>query len=537
MVDQLHEGGVPAVELRGVCKRFPGVVANDAIDLRLWPGEIHVLLGENGAGKSTLMHILSGMCACDSGEIVIRGALLPSSAGPARAREMGIGMVYQSPSLVPEFTVVENLLLGMRGGFRLDRAGVTRDLQRLSAGLGVEIDPQAVTGDLPPGRRQLVEIVKVLSSGADILILDEPTALLAPQETAELQRVLRALRERGLALVLITHKLPEALALADRVTVLRGGRVAGVIAPQELKMRQQAEVRARIVRMMFGDDAGELATMREISGPTSVRRRAVWATSPMAQTDEPLLRADGLTTVQGRQECGLQGVSFRVWRGEVFGVAGVEGNGQRELAGLLAGQRRPLRGRLWFAGDDITHAGVGQRQESGIRFVTDDRDGEGTVSTLPISLNLLLKKVGRPPFWTRGGRMRRNAVSEVATAVMRDFDIRAPHPGVLCGTLSGGNLQKVVLGRELSFAPRLVIYQNPTQGLDARTTVTIRRRIRELADSEGVAAVLISNDLDELLELSDRIGVMWRGLLAGVVSNEGPSVEQRVGALMLGGPS
>ncbi len=536
MGGQPHEGVMPAVELRGVSKRFPGVVANDAVDLTLWPGEIHVLLGENGAGKSTLMRTLSGMCSCDSGEIRVRGELLASHGGPARAREMGIGMVYQAPSLVPEFDVVENLLLGTGGGFLLDRTGAMRDLRRLAGGLGVEIDPLAVTGDLPPGRRQLVEIVKVLSSGAEILILDEPTALLAPQEIAELQRVLKALRGRGLAIVLITHKLPEALALADRVTVLRSGRVAGTIAPDELATHPSAEVRARIVRMMFGDDTEELVAMREISGPETAGRRAGRRSDSTVHSNELLLRAEGLATAPSRRECGLRGVSFQVRKGEVLGIAGVEGNGQRELAEVLAGQRQPAQGRLWFDGDDITRTGVGRRQTSGIRFVTDDRGGEGTVPTLSVSLNLLLKRVGRHPFWTRWGRMRRDAVNDVARALMHDFDIRAPHPDVPCGTLSGGNLQKVVIGRELSFAPRLVIYQNPTQGLDARTTVAIRRRIRELADSEGVAAVLISNDLDELLELSHRIGVMWRGRMAGVVDNAGPSVDQRVGALMLGGP-
>lgn len=554
MSSQPEDAHPPVVELRGISKRFPGVLANDRIDLQLRRGEIHVLLGENGAGKSTLMHILAGMCPRDAGDILV-GGTPHALTRPAQARDAGIGMVYQHPSLVPEFTVVENMLLGRGAAFRLERARAMDELRRLAAGLGVKIDPDAVTGKLPPGRQQSVEIIKLLASGARILILDEPTSLLAPQETVELQRMLSALRADGLAIVLITHRLPEALSLADRVTVLRAGRVAAVIGPEELAASERASLQAQIVRAMFGEGAEELSEMAEMTGSGAAIGRArrrrprgaareggaeagVDGADARAGADHPgpvLLRVDGLTIYSRRQEVGLEGVSLEVHAGEVFGVAGVEGNGQRELAETLAGQRHPAKGSIWLGGEDITHAGVSERQRAGLRFVTDDRLGEGTVSSLPVSLNLLLKRVGERPFWSRGGRTVRAAVREAGAGLMCEFDIRAPGPDTPCGTLSGGNLQKVVLGRELSFAPRLVVYQNPTQGLDARTTASIRRRIRAMADAEGVAAVLISNDLDEVLALSDRVGVMWRGRLAGVVDAEADAVEEKIGVLMLGG--
>ena len=515
------------VELRAITKAFPGVVANDGIDLSLRAGEIHALLGENGAGKSTLMHVVSGMYRPDSGSIVVGGVPVEME-GPAHARALGIGMVYQHISLVPGFTVLENFMLGTPGAFRLDRNRARALYLELAVRLGADIDPEVATGKLPLGRQQQVEIIKVLASGVRVLILDEPTALLAPAEISDLQGVLRALRAQGMAIVFITHKLPEAVDVADRVTVLRGGRVAGALGPQDLEALSRAASRERIVKLMFGDEAAALGGMAEVIGPGERRH------PPRELPQERILHVEGISTKSERREAAVREVSFSVRRGEIFGIAGVEGNGQRELAEALAGQRPVTAGRLVFAGVDITHTGVGERQRVGLRFVTDDRVGEGTVASLPVSLNLLLKRIGEAPFWSRTGRTTRAAVREAGEGLMREFDIRAPGLNTPCGTLSGGNLQKVVLGRELSFAPRLVVFNKPTQGLDAKTTLSLRTRIQRMAVEQDVAAVLISSDLEELVELCDRIGVMYQGRLTGVVENRGPGVEQRVGALMLG---
>ncbi len=515
------------VELRAITKAFPGVVANDAVDLDLRGGKVHALLGENGAGKSTLMHIVAGILQPDSGSILVDGVPVDIH-GPARARALGIGMVHQHNSLVSRFTVLDNFMLGTPGAFRLDRKKAAADYLRWAERLGADIDSGVITGRLPLGRQQQVEIIKVLSSGVRVLILDEPTAMLAPSEISDLQEVLRALRDQGLAVVFITHKLPEAVDVADRVTVLRRGRVAGSLGPEELGVLSRAEARERIVRLMFGEEATMLSEIAEVTGPGE-RGRAPRVLSP-----EPILQAEGISTKPGREECGARDVTLSVRKGEIFGIAGVEGNGQRELAEALAGQRPISHGRLVFEGEDITDRGVRDRQEAGLRFVTDDRLGEGTVASLPVSLNLLLKKIGEAPFWTRAGRTDRQEVRGASEAIMRDFDIVAPTPDTASGTLSGGNIQKVVLGRELSFAPRLVVFNRPTQGLDAKTALSLRERIRQMAEEQGVAAVLISSDLEELVELCDRIAVMYRGRVTGILENRGVGVAEKAGELMLG---
>lgn len=537
-------GAVPAVALQGITKAFPGVVANDSIDLRLWAGEIHCLLGENGAGKSTLMNILSGMYQADSGAVSVAGRHVDIDS-PAKAIELGIGTVYQHPTLVSTFTVMENLLLGARGPararFKLDRRGALVRYQDLAGRLGVTVAPDAVVADLDLGRQQQVEIVKALWAEPRILILDEPTSMLAPQEVDDLGRVLAALREQGLAVVLITHKLREALALGDRVTVLREGRVAGRVDPEAMRAaalaaagaaapmgapaQVPAGIQAQIVQMMFGEAGGETIAELTDGEPASRERRELPA--------EVALAADAISVEAGRQETGLADVTFAVRRGEIFGVAGVDGNGQTELAEAVAGQRPLAAGRLTLAGADITRQTVAERQAAGLHYLTDDRMGEGIVPSLPISLNLLLKRIGQRPFW-KAGRLSQAAVDENAARLIAGFDIRAAGAGTLAGTLSGGNIQKMILARELAFGATVMVYNKPTTGLDLKTTAAIRARIRALA-GEGVAALLVSNDLDEVLELSDRIAVMYRGRLAGVVDNDGPGVRQRVGALMLGG--
>jgi ABC-type uncharacterized transport system ATPase subunit len=519
---------IPAVELRGITKMFPGVVANEAIDLELHRGEIHCLLGENGAGKTTLMQILSGMYRPDAGSIAIDGQLVDIGS-PKEAIVLGVGMVYQHPTMVPTFTVIENLLLGSKGRFRLDRERAVTSLSDLAARLRTEVDPEAVVGRLALGRQQQVEIIKALWSGSNVLILDEPSSMLTPREVADLGKVLLSLKAQGLAIVFITHKLREALAIGDRITVLKQGKVAGRIGPEQLRNADPEEIQTTIVSMMFGEEAGAVGGVAEL-GRGERAARVARALSPQV-----VLQADAVSVRPGRQEVGVNEVSLAVREGEIFGIAGVDGNGQRELAEAIAGQRRLTHGHLRLAGQDITHTGVAHRQKLGLRFVTDDRLSEGMVSSLPISLNLLLKRIGERPFWGRTRRISNTLVEEAAERLADEFDIRAPDVRTRGGALSGGNVQKMVLARELSFDPKVVVYNKPTSGLDIKTTLAIRERVRDLSGRGGVAAVLISNDLDELVDLCDRIGVMFRGRLVGIVENKGPGVEEKVGALMVGG--
>ncbi len=519
---------IPAVELHGITKIFPGVVANEEIDLELYRGEIHCLLGENGAGKSTLMQILAGMYRPDAGVISIDGRIVDIGS-PKDAAGLGVGMVYQHPTVVPTFTVLENLLLGSRGRFRLDRDRAAASLVELASRMGTELAPNATVGRLALGRQKQVEIVKVLWSGADIVVLDEPTAMLTPGEAADLTQVLVSLREQGLAVVFITHKLREALSVGDRITVLRQGRVVGGVGPERLRSADPADLEDRIVRMMFGDEATEEGELVELERGGRPPRGA----RPLSS--EMVLQVEEITVKPGREEVGVDEVSFAVCEGEIFGLAGVDGNGQRELAEALAGQRRVARGRIRLQGRDITDMTVAQRLKLGLGFVTDDRLDEGTVASLPISLNLLIKRIGEQPFWSRAGRMAKRLVAEAAAGMVEEFDIRTPDVQTPAGSLSGGNVQKLILARELSTNPNIVVYNKPTQGLDFRTTLFVRRRLRDLSEADGVSAVLISTDLDELVQLCDRIGVMFRGRLVGVVENVGSGMEERLGALMLGG--
>ena len=517
----------PLVELRGITKTFPGVVANDSVDLALNQGEVHCLLGENGAGKSTLMQVLSGMYHPDAGTILVDGQAVTVDS-PRVSLDLGIGMVYQHNTLIPVFSVVENLMVGPSGPVRLDRKKAVAAFRATAARLGVDVDPDAITGRLALGRQQQVEIIKVLSSGSRVLILDEPTAMLTPQEATELEKVLGSLKAGGLAVVFITHKLREALAVADRITVLRRGRVAGRLGPEDLAGKDPEVVRRQILAVMFGEDADAVAAAPEMARVARATRRS------RSLPDETALQVEALTVKPGRREVGVHDVSFSVRSGEVFGIAGVDGNGQQELAEAIAGQKSAAHGRLTLAGEDITHAGVARRQHLGLRFVTDDRLGEATVPSLPVSVNLLLKRIGHRPFWSRTGRMSSAEVAAAAQQLVEEFDIRATGVDAPAGTLSGGNLQKLVLARELSFDPKLVVYNKPTHGLDAKTTVAIRDRVRRLAEEHRVAAVLISTELEELTDLCDRIGVMFRGRMVGIVANEGEGVEEKVGALMLG---
>jgi simple sugar transport system ATP-binding protein len=514
-----------AAELVDITKLYPGVVANDRISLTVRRGEVHCLLGENGAGKSTLMSILAGMVRPDEGRILLDGREVEIDS-PKRALELGIGMVYQHPTLVPTLTVLENLMLGTGDAVRLDARRARERLSELGASLGLDVDPNAIAGSLALGQLQEIEIIRALWRGSRVLILDEPTSMLTERGVAELAKVLDRLKGQGLAVVFITHKLHEAISIGDRVSILKQGRLVGTIEPEELRAKTPEELQERIISLMFGSQApqatevAELAERIEGHGP----RRDVSA--------EPALELIDVAVEPLPGEMGVRHASLEVRAGEILAIAGVDGQGQRELAEAIAGQRPIASGDIRFGGPSVARLSAAQREKLGLRYVTDDRLGEGTVGALSVGLNLVLKRIGRPPFWRRG-RIRHPAIAAKARELIDRFDIRTPGPGARVGTLSGGNVQKVVLARELSFDPKVVIYNKPTYGLDIRTTQAVRRRIREMAE-EGVTSIVISTDLEELLDLCDRIAVFSRGRVVGVVEN-GPNAGQQVGELMVGG--
>jgi simple sugar transport system ATP-binding protein len=504
----------PLVACEGVTKRFPGVLASDAVNLAVRPGEVHVLLGENGAGKSTLIAMLAGMTQPDAGVIRV-GGRPETIASPARALALGIGTVFQHGMLVPGLTVAENLALGGRWWRRPGRAAMHARFADICGTLGLAIDPDAKAGRLSLGEQQQVEIIRALWRGGRVLVLDEPTAMLAPPGIAALGALMRRIAAQGIGIVFITHKLDEALRFGDRITVLRAGRVAGELSPALLQSLPKEAATGRIIAMMFASAAGGVATA---TGP----RAPLKGGPPVLE-----VRAAGMT-VGGRPV--LREIGFTVQAGEVFGLAGIDGNGQRELAELLSGQAAGT-GTLLLDGRDISALDVRGRSRLGLRYVTDDRLGEGTERTFPVAINLLLKQIGAPPFW-QAGVAREAAIDAHAAQLVRDFDIRTPSVRTPVGRLSGGNIQKALLARELSGAARAVIYCKPTYGLDLRNIEAARARILAAAAS-GIATILISTDMDEIIAMSDRIGVMVGGRLVRIMPNSA-TARAEAGRLMAG---
>ena len=396
--------------MRGVTKVFPGVVANDDVTIAFHAGEVHCILGENGAGKSTLVNILSGMYRPDAGLVLVDGDEVDIGS-PRAALDHGIGTVYQHSTLIPVFTVLENLMVGRGRGRAVRCAWIPRRPAAPWSGRrptwACEIDPDALAGGLSLGQQQHVEIVKALGSGSRVLILDEPTSMLTPQGIAELEKVLLRLKAQGLAIVFITHKLREALAVGDRVTILRRGRVVGELGPDVVHGRPRDELQAEIVGLMFGTEAATLADVAEVRAEVGTRRAA------REISEHVSLELVDVCVEAGRGEVGIVDVSLRVHSGEILGIAGVDGNGQRELAEAIAGQRRVHTGDILLDGTSIRHAGVSKRQRLGLRYVTDDRLGEGTVSSLSVAQNLVLKRIGEAPFWRRG-RIQEDAIAEYA---------------------------------------------------------------------------------------------------------------------------
>ena len=517
------------VAVRNVTKRFPGVVANADVSLDFNPGEVHVLLGENGAGKSTLIGMLAGMQQPDEGEILIAGTAVKISS-PRHSLELGIGTVFQHVLLVPSLTVIENLMLGGPWWQRLARGAALKRFKELSVLLGVEIDPDAQVGRLSLGEQQQVEIMRALWRGEKVLILDEPTSMLTPQGVRDLGAVMRRLRDKGVALILITHKLVEAYEFGDRISVLRLGRVVGEIAPDRLQALNEKEVTDTVIQMMFGTTAEHTRDAEILIG----RGRAAHRDRPVDRCGAPRLVVRDLSTEADRGACPLRAVGFDLWPGEILGIAGVDGNGQKHLAEVRAGQRQASAGRIALNGADITADGVPGRRKHGIRYVTDERLGEGTVGAFSVATNLVLKEIGVAPFWKRG-ISDWNRIHEHARGQIERNDIRTPSEKTPVGRLSGGNIQKVLLARELNAEASVAVFNKPTYGLDLQNTRLAHDRILASANG-GMAIVVISTDLDELLEVCDRIGVMFQGRLAGIVENA-PDVERKVGLLMTGAQS
>ncbi len=506
----MNENTKPVLEARGITKRFPGVLANDHIDFDLMPGEIHALLGENGAGKTTLMNILYGLYHPDEGQVLIRGQEV-TIRDPNDAIRLGIGMVHQHFMLIPGFTVAENIMLGMeplRNGVVLDRRQAEEQIRELSHRYGLDVDPTAYVRDLPVGAQQRVEIVKALYRQADILILDEPTAVLTPQEADELFRVMRSLVEQGKSIIFISHKLKEVLTIADRITVLRGGRVVGTRRPGEVTEADLAE-------MMVG--------------------RKVVLTVPKsdAHPGEEVLRVEDLRVRDARGNEVLRGVSLSVRAGEILGVAGVQGNGQTELVEALTGLRPVESGAIRMLGRDVTHTLVRQRIEAGLSHIPEDRQRHGLVLSYPVADNLVLCTYYRPPF-ARSINLNQQAIEQNAVRLVQEFDIRTPGVYVPASSLSGGNQQKVIVARELSRPVRLLVAAQPTRGLDVGSIEYIHRQIVAMRDA-GVAVLLVSAELDEIMALSDRIAVMYHGQIIATLP-AAQAAREKLGLLMAGIP-
>jgi ABC-type uncharacterized transport system ATPase subunit len=499
----------PALEMRGISKRFPGVVANDGIDLSIRPGEIHALLGENGAGKSTLMNILYGLLTPDEGEILLNGRPARITS-PSDAIARGIGMVHQHFMLVPVFSVAENIVLGnetMANPVFLDVHRSENRIRELATQLGFEIDPDAKAGDLSVGIQQRIEILKALYRGAKVLILDEPTAVLTPQETVEIFAVLRRLAAEGTSIVFISHKLYEVLEIADRITVIRRGKVVGQADPKTATEEDLAE-------MMVGREVSLIVD----KGP--------------AHPGDVVLRVSELSVADDRGTTVVNECSFEVRAGEIFGIAGVAGNGQAELVEALNGLRRATGGSVRLLDQDITNHSSRDLSERGIAYIPGDRQRFGLVLAYPVEDNLVLTEYYHPPFSHRGV-IDEGAIARRAKELIPQFDIRTPSGDVPASNLSGGNQQKVIVAREFSRDLKLLIADQPTRGIDVGSIEFIHKQIVAKRDA-GTAVLLVSAELDEVLELSDRIGIIFRGRLVAVV-DAATAEKDRIGLIMATG--
>jgi simple sugar transport system ATP-binding protein len=492
--------------LRDITKRFGTLVANDRISLTVEPGEIHCLLGENGAGKSTLMNVLYGLYQADEGEIVLDGVVQKFS-GPGDAIAAGIGMVHQHFMLIPVFTVAENVMLGnettgFAGSLNADAA--RQRVREISNQFGFHVDPDAVVEDLPVGVQQRVEIIKALSRDAQVLVLDEPTAVLTPQETDELMEIMRQLKEAGKAIVFITHKLREVRAVADRITVIRLGKVVAEASPTASN--------AELASLMVGRPV-ELTVHK---GPP--------------QLGEDALTVDGLTVIDDLGRIHVDDVSFTIRNGEILAVAGVQGNGQTELTEALLGLQEHVRGSIRLHGSELVGRSVRQILEAGVGFIPEDRQADGLVGGFTIAENMMLNRSHTEPFVSRGA-LRLDRLDTFAKEKLEEYDVRAPGISTLAEQLSGGNQRKVVVARELSRELRLLVAAQPTRGVDVGSIEFIHKQIVAGRDA-GVPVLVVSTELDEVVALADRIMVLYRGRVVGIVPGDTP--REVLGLMMTG---
>jgi general nucleoside transport system ATP-binding protein len=498
----------PVLELRGITKQFPGVLANDHIDFDLRRGEVHALLGENGAGKSTLMSILYGLYTADSGQILMNGKPVTISS-PKHAIELGIGMVHQHFMLIPVMTVTENIVLAQEprhAGVLLDYDAAAKRVRELSESFGLAVNPSARIQSITVGQQQRVEILKALYRGAEILILDEPTAVLTPQEAKELFEIIEGLKAQGKSIVFISHKLNEVLEIADRISVLRRGKLVETI-PRE------GATEAGLARSMVG---------REVL--LRVEKRP-------AQAGEPLLRVEDLVVRDDRGLEAVRGVSFEVRTNEIVGIAGVDGNGQSELIDALTGLRHPASGSIRIGGEELSRATAREALDAGMGHIPEDRQRRGLVLEFNLAENLVLHDYGREPFSRLGWINPRNWF-RWARGLLQEFDVRGGGPTTRGASLSGGNQQKVVIAREVSRDPSVLIAAQPTRGLDVGAIEFVHRRLVEQRDA-GKAVLLVSLELEEIVSLSDRILVLYEGT---IVAEFPPDVsEEELGFAMVGG--
>jgi simple sugar transport system ATP-binding protein len=489
------------LEAKGITKQFPGVLASDNVNFDLRKGEIHALLGENGAGKSTLMNLIYGLHLPDKGEIFVNGKQIDIHS-PNDSIAAGIGMVHQHFMLIPVFTVAENVMLGdetTKNG-SLDRNTVAAKITEISKQYGLDVDPNALVGPLPVGIQQRVEIVKTLYRNAEIVILDEPTAVLTPQEAEDLFRIMRDLTARGVSIIFITHKLKEVLAVADRITVMRAGRVINTVKPSETDS-------AQLANMMVG------------------RQVILTVDKKDHEASGDVLNVENLIVRDQRNLETVHNVSFTVRGGEVLGIAGVQGNGQTELSEALTGLRHPTSGKVTIDGIDLTGKPPRTITEAGLAHIPEDRQRHGLVLSYTIADNMVLCDYYHAPFSSRGV-LQPKALDENSRKLIKAFDVRTPSPFVNAGKLSGGNQQKVIVARELSRNNvKLVVANQPTRGLDVGSIEYIHSEIIKMRD-RGVAVLLISAELDEIMALSDRIAVMYRGQIVAVVETKKTTREQ-----------
>ncbi len=498
----------PILELSGITKQFPGVLANDNMNLSLDKGEILALLGENGAGKTTLMNILYGLYQPDQGEIKVNGEKIIVRS-PTDAIKAGIGMVHQHFMLIPVFTVSENVMLGEEalkiGGF-LDRAKVADRIREISSQYKLEIDPDAYVKDLPVGVQQRVEIIKLLYREAEILIFDEPTAVLTPQEADELFTIMRELTRQGKSIIFITHKLREVLEISDRIMVIRRGKVVGSTTPAEANKETLAS-------MMVG----HAVNLEVEKVPPTI--------------GNVVLKVEDLTVTDAQRQVTVDEVSFEIRAGEIVGVAGVQGNGQTELVDAITGLTIPINGTITLLGQDITKATPRQITELGSAHIPEDRQRVGLVLPFPVAENLVLCTYYQAPY-SKGAMMQYPVILESSKELIEKFDIRTPGPLTAVGSLSGGNQQKVIIARELSRPIQFLVASQPTRGLDVGSIEYIHKRIVEKRD-EGCAVLLVSPELDEIMELSDTIAVMYRGKIVAMVPAD-EATKEYIGLLMAG---